>query len=318
MLTYGFRVRFKLPSDNVIRENLEEVELLRLLDGKPLTLKAISATRIADAHNLSVRASGFGSEQEAFMYGQRTKNALMICGARRRIGIDVGKDQATSGAGKIVREHAKEAGILLLNDVHGLSVFPEELPVRFASLSARAVIEESTERFVQDFRQAFEFAPDLSNKQMLALELYAASKFEVSLKARFLTLVSAVEALVVREREAPEVVEHVNRLIKTTKATLEGEVKESMVSRLGDLKVKSISTSCEELVKRYLGAEKSKLFASAYDIRSKILHEGDVPAGTDLGSHYSRLDQLVSELLGVICAAYDVDGGACREWKSAS
>lgn len=303
MLTYGFRARFRLPSDTVIQEDSKEIELMCLPDGRALMLHTISLIKIADTHDLSVRASGFRSEQEANMYGQRTKTALMICGVYCGMGIDVGKDKATSGVGKKVKESGKEAGILLLNDVHGLSVFPEELPVRFVSVSARAVIGGSTEKFKREFCRAFESAWDLSSKQMLSLELYAASKFEVSLRARFLTLISAVEALVESQSEKPEIVGLLNCLIKIANNQLIEPDRGLLTSRLGDLKSKSISGLCKEFVEGYIGEEKAKLFSSAYGIRSKILHKGDVPAGIDLGSLCQKVDKLVSELIEAVCAA---------------
>ena len=97
----------------------------------------------------------------------------MVCGARNKIGINPGKDQPTSQAGQIVKERAKQKGIRLLDDVHGLSVFPEDLPVRFISLRARLLVEQPADRFVDAFRRAFEPPPKLSRKQTLALELYA-------------------------------------------------------------------------------------------------------------------------------------------------
>ena len=301
MLTYGFRVRFRLPSDTAIQEDSKEIELMCLPDGRTLMLCAISSIKISDTHDLGIRAGGFTSEHEANMYGQRTKTALMICGVYCGMGIDVGKDKATSGVGKKLRESAREAGILLLNDVHGLSVFPEDLPVRFCSMSARVVIGGPTERFKREFCRAFESARDLSNKQMLSLELYAASKFEVSPRARFLTLISAVEALVESQSEKPEIVGFLDYLIRITDKRLTEPDRGLLTSRLGDLKSKSISGLCKEYVKGYLGEEEAKLFSSAYGVRSKILHEGDVPAGIDLGSLCPKVDGLVSELLEAVC-----------------
>jgi hypothetical protein len=301
MVTYGFRLRFNLPSGSAVQEKSEELELLRLPDGRPLILHAVSADSIADCAKLSVGAGGFASEQEARTCGEQVRNALMVCGASCRIGIDVGQDKATSHVGKIVRDSYKEAGIRLLDDVHGLSVFPEDLPVRFFSMSGTVILGHPGEGFVSRFREAFQSAPELSDRQTLSLQLYAASKFEASLRARFVTLVSGVEALAERELEDPQIVDQVNRLIQATRQELEPPARHLLASRLGELRYWSISRACKELVARHLGSEEAGVFDSAYDVRSKILHEGRVPAGTDLGRDCTTLDRLVSDLLLTIC-----------------
>jgi len=303
MATYGLRLRFNLPSDSSIEVKSTELELLRLADGRPLTLHALSADSIAECAKLSVRAGGFASEEEARAYAQRVRNALLICGATTQIGIDVGQDKATSRVGKALRARWRKEGKRLLDDVHGTSVFPEDRPVRFISARARVVRGYGAEKFVGQFRRAFEAAPELSSRQALALELYAASRFESSQKARFVTLVSAIEALAQQEYEDREILDHVEFLIKATKEKLAPPARDQLLSRLGQLKRWSISRACKEMVSEHLGPEEAEAFAYAYDVRSQILHEGHVPDDTNLGRECRKLDQLASQLLVSICGA---------------
>ena len=131
MTTYGFRTRFLLREDFVIDHDEKTLDVPLPSGDLTLVLRPRSNTNIGESRELTIHGSAFPSEGEAYACGRRTKTALLLCGARLRMGFDVGKDRATSGFGKSVRERARKMGVLLLNDVHGLSVFPKDMPVRF-------------------------------------------------------------------------------------------------------------------------------------------------------------------------------------------
>jgi len=297
MTTYGFRIRFLLPEDSAIDHDAETLDIPLPSGGQTLILRSVSKTSIGDSRELTIRGTGFPSEHEAYACGRRTKNALMLCGACLRTGFDVGKDKATSGVGKVVRERAREMGIRLLDDVHGLSVFPEDKPVRFVSVSASVVIGKPATRFVKDFGKAYEISPEFTDKQLLAFELYSAAQFESSLRARFLALVIAVECLSSQAEQPQHVLDHVKELMRLTKESLEGPERKALIEGLGRLKTESISKSCRKLIDQYLGPDAVKLFKRCYDARSKIVHDGKPPDSFDLGSYTPKLDELVSQLL---------------------
>lgn len=295
MTTYGFRLRFLLPKDSMIHHDEETLELSS--GDVTLLLQSPSKTSIGDSRELLIRGSGFPSKDEAYACGRRTKNALILCGACLRMGFDVGKDKATSGVGKIVKERAREKGIVLLDDVHGLSVFPEDMPVKFVSFGGSVVVGPSAAIFVEEFGKAYEMSPEFTDKQSLAFELYSAAQFESSLRARFLTLVIAVECLSSLEEQPQRVVNHVKELVALTKKSFKGPEKGRILSHLGELKKESISKSCRDLVGKHLGAEVAKLFEECYDARGKIVHDGEPPEGFDLGTYVPKLDELASQLL---------------------
>jgi hypothetical protein len=211
------------------------------------------------------------------------------------MGVDIGKREEIPP--QDLEEIAREKGWLYLEDAHGLCVYPEEVPLRFCGLSASIEISQPAESFVREFLKAIELSPELTDKQSLALELYNASHFESSLRARFVTLVAAVECLSARKKQASSVRNFVQGLIKQMKSSLEIPEKEDLVSRLGELKCQSISDSCRNLFTSYFGPEVAEEFGGFYRIRSKILHKGRVPKNINLGSETPKLDKLVSHLL---------------------
>ena len=213
------------------------------------------------------------------------------------MGINVGNDKATSGFGKIIKDEARKAGILILDDVFGLCVFPEDMPVRFAHMSASLTLSQGAEKFVNEFEKVSCLSPKLTEKLLLAFELYGASHFEISPRAQLLTLVSAIESMCTQSLESPILLEHVKKIMDITKGSLAEPEKTSFLSRLGTLKRESIKRSCKELVETYLGTSDVELFESCYNIRSNILHNGKPPENITMGDYIPKLDDLVSRLL---------------------
>lgn len=297
MPEYGFRVRFLLEEGYVIGHDGDSLDIPLPSGQKKVILRPVSGAKIRESSNLTLRANGFSSADEAHAYGQRIKNALKLCGLLIHVGIDVGKDTATSGAGKMVKDTMKAAGIKLLDDVHGLIVYPEDLPIRFASIRGELTVEKSSTTFIEALTKAYEIVFTLTDKQSLALELYNISRFESLHRARFLTLVTAVECLGSRAKQPEHIISYIDVLIEQTKGSLLDTEREHLVPRLRELKTESISRSCRNLVNEYLGQEAMKFFSTCYNIRSKLVHEGSTPKDTRLARDVLKLDELVSQLL---------------------
>lgn len=305
MSSYGFRIRFLLPEYRRIEHNTEILQILLPTGDKEVLLKSVPKVKIKDSINLAVFASGFSSKCEADNCGRKVRNSLLLCGPHLQMGFDVGKDKARFIITEYGRKWLKKMMKLkeettILNDIHGLCVYPEEkgVGVRFAGSLASFQVGVSSTKFVEEFTKAYDLDPQLSDKQWLALEVYNSSHFESSLRMRFLTLVVAVECLCIQKTRPEPVICHLRKLIEITeKIDLESSEKSSFLHCLKNLKKESISKSCRQLVKKYLGDEMETLFKDCYDIRSRILHNGSVPEGKDIGTYTPKLDKLVSQLI---------------------
>ncbi len=297
MSTYGFRIRFFLPEKSAINHDAYTLKIKLPIEGKTIELRSLSKTKIKDSNHLTIRGSGFSSEEEAYNYGKITKNSLILCSTMLKMGINIGNDKVTSGIGKFLKDKAKQDGILLLDDVLGLCVFTEETPVRFARISGTLTLLQSVEKFVDEFEKALCLSSKLTDKLLLAFELYGASHFEISLRAKLLTLVSTVESMSSQNLESPILLEHIKNLMDITRGALVEPEKTLLLSRLGGLKRISIKRSCKKLIETYLGTGEAELFESYYNIRSDILHTGESPKNIDIGVYVTKLDDLVSKLL---------------------
>lgn len=300
MATYGFQLRFLLPTGRTINHDGEAVEIFLSGESKPVFLTSVFGKNVKDASYLAIKGKEFASEDKARVTGIRVKNALLVCSAAQRMGVDVGKDKLKSGAGKFLKDMAKDAGFNLLDDTHGLSVYPENPPVRFAAMNiGKIALARNSQTFVKELAEAYEANYELSAKEALALDIYNLSHFEESSsRARFLTLVSAVECLCIRQPHSAEVIEQVKTLKDfISKSDLPKEEKESLLNGLGNLQKDSISKTARKLVKEYLGDDAMKRFQKFYEVRSRILHDGIVSEVENIGTLVIELDKLVAELL---------------------
>lgn len=298
MTTYGFRIRFLLSKGQCINCDSGSLDLNLPKSGASITIRAVGAKSISDTDNIAIVGIGFTTKAQATECGEKLKRAVLLVGASLRIGIDPGKDQSRGGLGKVVRDMGRHKGLNIINDIHGLCVYDEDLPVSFCSVKGDVIMGTQADRFAQELTSTYFRNPMLSDKQVLSLELYNSSHFESSLRARFLSLVTAVEALVSRPTVSDDVVMHLDKLMDiTSRSTLDEKQKYSINNGLGNIKQESISKACRSLVNQLLGNESEDQFKRAYKVRAKILHTGLEPSGVALRSLVPQLDELVSKLI---------------------
>ena len=127
-------------------------------------------------------------------------------------------------------------------------------------------------------------------KLKLAIELYAAFRFELSENAQLLTLVSSLESLlpdVEIDASAKTALAEATKTIKSVRdnhasGSSEWTLINKLLSRVADLKRQSIGTTLRDyasgIVSRYpeLGQpiDIEKKLTQAYSVRSHLLHEG--------------------------------------------
>jgi len=299
MGSFGFRLRFLFEKGRRLNYDGKSLKIQLSETGPSVILKSAIGKKISETENLAVFGSGFHSEGKAKECGVRLKGALLVIGAKLQRGIDTGEDEVVMGLGKDVKKKAKEQGFNVLDDIHGLCTFSEQLPVKVLSGFPPSLIVSSSEKiFVDELITVYGVNPSLSEKQILALDLYNLSRFESSLRARFVTLITAVEALSTRGKRTEPELAYLNILIELTKRTdLDSSQKKSLLESLTNLKQEGIAKACRKLVESRLNNVAVKSFQDYYEIRSKILHSGKTPEGVSLGSVTKGLDKLVSDLL---------------------
>ncbi len=145
----------------------------------------------------------------------------------------------------------------------------------------------------------YNLSPEFGEKEKIAFDLYNSSFFETSKNARFLTLISVVEALSEPDKEKQDVIELIDELITHLKESALGKTEKMIVaSRLGSLKRKSISASARQLIQKYLSKDEAGIYGNFYTIRSGLLHDGTLRCKeNEFRDKLSQLNEMVSRLL---------------------
>src|SRR5580765_4128257 len=140
---------------------------------------------------------------------------------------------------------------------------------------------------------------------MLAAEIYSGSFFDVSPRSRFITLVTAVEALLEpAERSGPLqlLIEQMEALARSA-AGIDDLTKGSIISNLQWLKAESIGQAGKALSARLLPDKKydhraaSAFFNYCYNICSKLVHRGRIDPSINPLLLANSMEAFVADLL---------------------
>jgi hypothetical protein len=186
---------------------------------------------------------------------------------------------------------------IVLNNSLGLSLVDSTRSTVFAGMEGgQVIIGKPIDRFVDAFVEGFVHAENLSESAQLALELFSASRFEASLRARYLILISAIESITLREERSDDAQKLLLRMKDILNSANINETDRAQIAgTLHDLERRSITSSSKALVERFCGEKKSRLFGKCYQARSQLVHKGFTDF--DLGEHLHQLEELVAEAI---------------------
>jgi len=144
--TYRVRLRFRLLK----KLSINEPDCRLTVAGREVVLSApIPDTPIRDSEWLIMNARGFSRKDEARDFGHNLRSAIELASVSTRLGIDAGRDIATSGLGRFVKDRlAQETGTLARDNIHGLDVFEDDPNVRIFNLNATATIHAMPDPFL--------------------------------------------------------------------------------------------------------------------------------------------------------------------------
>ena len=177
----------------------------------------------------------------------------------------------------------KQHGRPVRNDIHGIDVYEHAAKLLFASVLGEAQVGKNPPKLLNTFQREYLHPRHLTEKQVVASEIYASSFFDVYPRSRFITLVTAVEALLERPKR-PNVVKGLVEEFrdKTQLSNIDEKTKESIIRGLGDLQCESITQAGRTLAGRLIpdglfdGQSSADFFAHCYGLRSRILHRGKI------------------------------------------
>lgn len=209
-------------------------------------------------------------------------------------------------------------------DVDKLAVIPEHKRLtRWEPGHATITLGHAPEAFINDLKQCLQF-PFLKNiivhkKLCLAIELYAAYPFEVTSSGKFVKLITVLESLL-PDISIPDdsltLLIRAKGVMKEERKTIKAaggntESIDHLISRLGGLSKQSIGYSIGSYVSNLLeefpdlgsSEEIVPRLKSAYNIRSRLLHDGEVDEDA-LKANISLLSDLIPKMLTKLFLKY--------------
>lgn len=307
MPLYDFRLRFNFSEAYRIGSDEDKIELLKLPSGERIRLVSDDIGTPINQHNHAAILGGpFASEEQATTAAGKSKLALLYWAIDQRVGMDFGDGKLRSGATKAgLALLQKQHGCPVRNDVHGIDVYEHVEKLKFVRVEGNAVVGKSPSRLIDTFQREYFSNRQLTKKQMLASEIYASSFFDVSPRSRFITLITAVEALSERS-ERSDVVKQLVRDCKKRAQLLnvDEQTRKSIIGSLEDLERESIMQAARVLVGRLIpndvfdGQSSLNFFKRCYNLRSQILHRGAVEDySVDVRHLANVMEGLVARLL---------------------
>jgi hypothetical protein len=290
------------------RINSEESQLVlhKLNTGQEIVLKSgLAKTPIKDCARALVSAQGFATEEEARKAAQATKRALLYWAVKYRHGLDLGDRPPTSIATKAGLEMLeKEHGCPFRNDRHGIDVYEHRDGLKFVYSEMNAIAQKHPGNLLCTFSEELRSARRITDKQALACEIYCSSWFDVGYKSRFITLVTAIEALIDQELHSDPVQTFVTESIKLMEASQIGDpVRASLRGSLDKMRRESITQAGRRLASELLpgqlfdGQSASGVFGKLYGLRSELVHDGAPGKDEEIRLAANTAEEFTAKLL---------------------
>ena len=195
LMTHGIwraRLRFRLQKKIKIDANEHRL----LIVGREVVLTPPTPDlKIMDSEWLIMNARGFAGEGEARQFGQRLKTALEVSAVGARVGVDTGRNLATSGLGKIVKDALAQQGAHVRDNIHGLDVFPDHPNTGIFTMSGTGIVHAAPDPFLRDLDEIVQAAVVPSKRVADVILLLNFALMRPEPVSQIVFAVSAVESL---------------------------------------------------------------------------------------------------------------------------
>jgi len=279
--------------------------LLETAEGQRIEL--VGDGPIAKSSRLVLRGQEWASMERAQDAGSHLADVLALVLVGQRVGVEA---WARRPGGRFfaagLRMLEKQVGQRVLEDSPGLSVYETNPPARFASTGAVTLVRGAAAgSIVASFRKLAELRIELTERERIAIDLFNAAFFETAADTRLLTHVMAIEALlepIPRPAESVALVEEFLGMVQ--RSSLSQAERDSLSGSLRWLRQESIRSAGRRLVRERLGEaiyskqSAQRFFDYCYELRSRIVHGGDIRKARDeAAAAAAQLELFVADLL---------------------
>lgn len=192
-MTWRVRLRFRLQKKLTIDANEHRLQVA----GREVVLTPPTPDlKIADSPWLIMNARGFASQEEAQEFARKLKAVLEVSAVAARVGVDTGRDLATSALGPTVRDAIlQNTGSDLRPNIHGLDVFPDDPNTRIFTMSVTGTVRARPDPFLTDLDELQRTAAAPSQRIADVIQLLNYALMQPEPVAQIVFAVSAVELL---------------------------------------------------------------------------------------------------------------------------
>jgi len=238
----------------------------------------------------SIVCGPFEGKREARAAAELARDAILLWATAHGIGVDTGDGHVRSALTDKGKELIEaQFGKPVRDDIQGIDVYADEdREMLFVRLNAEAQLAKNPDTFVEQVAMAVSGQWKATDKQSIAMELLSSSYFDSVFRSRFITLVTAVEALVKQNKREGSIQLLLDDACKAvSNLHISNSEKSSLKSGLQRLREESIGRSAAKLIthllpsKMYGKLAAHKFFRKCYNIRSETVHEGR-PHDTDV------------------------------------
>lgn len=307
MTQFEFRQWFHLLPDH----RINAAEYCLPLDGEASHLRLLAtqlSKPIGEFSSIILEGGPYASREEAETDAVRCRRALLLWALQRRCAIDFGDNKDRGGFTAAGAEWVSKAfGVpvqKLRTTVNGLDIFEKIEGRRFIQADVTAQLDMDGLGTASTIQRWYADSRVLTDKQALAAELYCASGFDKRFRSKFLTLMTAIEALLDHKPRSDAVLSIVKESeVAVDSSELPHRDKKSLLGSLSWLHTESIGQAgrrtANELLEGCTYGDNSpgKYFTECYELRSKIVHTGHVPKEIELQQVATELYRFVGDLL---------------------
>ncbi|WP_139170215.1 HEPN domain-containing protein [Mycolicibacterium fluoranthenivorans] len=315
-MPFTFRNKIRLTDDFVVTSEMPRDQAYVAEQGDDGHYVAVFTDQRG---TVTFYGQGYETPELAADAGTRWRRHLMIALAREGIGADFGDGGNPWSPGTFTKAAAAGKGVALRD--YRLNVYEEDSNVVLIQ-NREATTMDADYVAPQDNSRSLEAIVDgplarvsclrytVDERLELALNLLHLSYFESNPETRNVTLVTAIEALIVQAKRSSDVVDQLDKLIKQVKADEIGRIaRNTILNALGNMKNQSINEAGQDLAEKFLTEDYDSLppkdfFKRSYVDRCNLVH-GSIkrPGSKTLRSRNPILTKFVTDLLDAVIFA---------------